>query len=694
MRLFLCCLLAWPTLCVAQTATDLEILHRRAQPVAYVSERLGPEATVDATGSAAISYGNGSPHTLLVAGIDQPGYAVSGVTEDGYLRLQRLAEPPPSYQFDGLWQGQPVEILRWGRSPLPGVILAPSVHFAGDRGASTGGALDRLYVDIGAASADEVAAAGVTLLDRVRLRQGAVPFGREGLAGPWLSSQAGAAVLLALADRWRQNPPAGRVTLVFADQQHYHNAGLLRTLRRFAAEPPDRIVALRPTGNDGLEGAAASPGGDQILRDLIALGRERSVEIHPRATATFSFGPFETASPWPAPAAAVNLGPANAGSSAEYYSWEELGQATGLLAAFAGDSSDTDWTAALRRHRPAPAEQRPTSPPDPLFDLLSELIEAPGVSGDEGAVRELIQQRLPAWARERSETDEAGNLIVRLGRGDEPKAVFIAHMDEIGFRISRIDATGRIAVDSRGGLSDELFAFRPLILRTPNGARTAWMERAGSVRLGPGLQAEAEALGAEVGQTLTPPKKLIRLLGERINGRSLDDRAGCAALLLALLALDGNKLAAEGAPVWFVFSSEEEVGLLGAEAFAKAHPPERVYAVDSLVTSDSPLEPKRLGYLRLGDGAALRALDNSGLTPRAAVEDVLALARQAQIPVQIGVTAGGNDGSKFTQYGAVNIPLSFPLRSSHTSAETADLRDLRALTALVELLANREISSR
>ena len=146
-------------------------------------------------------------------------------------------------------------------------------------------------------------------------------------------------------------------------------------------------------------------------------------------------------------------------------------------------------------------------------------------------------------------------------------------------------------------------------------------------------------------------------------------------------------------PVWFVFSAEEEVGLLGAEALARAHLPRRVYAVDSLVTPTRRSSPS--GWPMCASATAPRApLDNSGLTPRAEVERVLRLARQAKIPVQVGVTAGGNDGSKFTQYGAVNIPLSFALRSSHTSAETADLRDLRALQALVELLAKTELAGR
>ncbi len=673
----------------AWAQTDLEILNRHVEPASWVAERLGDQAAVDNTGSVRISYGSGSPHTLLVAGLDAPGFVVSGITDEGYLRLQRTAEPPPGYQFDTLWPGQPVEILRWNQDPLPGAALAPSVHFASDRSGYGGGTLDKLYIDIGASSSEEVGAVGVAVLDRVRLAIEPTTLGTDAVTGPWLSSHAGAALLLALADELESRPTAqGRTTLVFADQQQYHNQGLLRALRR---ERPDRILVIRPGGDGGLEAASAGERGGALLQSLLDRAKELGVELNRRTSAKLSFGPFESGDPWPAPAVVLTLGPQNEGTPAEILSWPSLAEAARLLADFA-DAPDSEWQERLQRESSAQPAAAPPEQGDPLFDLLAKLTESPGVSGAEGPVREAIQKRLPPWAAERAETDQTGNLIVRLGKPGRPRAIFIAHMDEIGFSVTRIDSTGRLSLASRGGLSDELYSYRPLRLWTARGPVSAVMERVGSALLGVQSEEEAHALGAAKDVSLTPPKQLRRLLGERISGRALDDRAGCATLLLALERLSAKSI--NGVPVWVVFSAEEEVGLVGAEAIAKTTAPERVYAVDSLVTSDSPLEPKRLGLLRLGDGAALRAMDNSGVSPRSEVERVAGMARRAGIPVQIGVTAGGNDGSKFVQYGSVNIPLSFPLRSSHTSAETADLRDLRALTDLIELLLSDELTSR
>ncbi|MCY4535406.1 MAG: hypothetical protein OXB91_08585, partial [Bryobacterales bacterium] len=103
--------------------------------------------------------------------------------------------------------------------------------------------------------------------------------------------------------------------------------------------------------------------------------------------------------------------------------------------------------------------------------------------------------------------------------------------------------------------------------------------------------------------------------------------------------------------------------------------------------SDSPLESQRIAFARLGEGAVLRAVDESGMTPTAEIARVTSLARQRKIPLQVGVTAGGNDGSVFRSLETVNVPIGFPLRYAHAAVETADLSDAEAVVDLVEALA-------
>jgi len=83
------------------------------------------------------------------------------------------------------------------------------------------------------------------------------------------------------------------------------------------------------------------------------------------------------------------------------------------------------------------------------------------------------------------------------------------------------------------------------------------------------------------------------------------------------------------------------------------------------------------------DKAILELLRITLRTPLELVTRVSRLARQHGIPLTIGVTGGGNDGAVFTRLGATDIPISWPLRYSHSPVELIDRRDLDALANLV-----------
>ena len=147
-----------------------------------------------------------------------------------------------------------------------------------------------------------------------------------------------------------------------------------------------------------------------------------------------------------------------------------------------------------------------------------------------------------------------------------------------------------------------------------------------------------------------------------------------------------------GRDVTFVWSTGEELGLTGATAYSERvakedNVPDFVFAIDTFVSSDSPLELKRFADAEIGKGFVVRAVDNSNITPREFVDRVVKLARENSIPVQYGVTGGGNDGSVFPRYGSVDIPLGWPLRYAHSPGEVIDTRDADALAKIIAVLA-------
>jgi len=326
--------------------------------------------------------------------------------------------------------------------------------------------------------------------------------------------------------------------------------------------------------------------------------------------------------------------------------------------------------------------------------VLAPLVEAYGVSGAETPVRETVKRLLPSWAK--TETDTAGNLWVRVGQGD-PVIVFVAHLDEIGFRVDSILDDGTLALRTRGGFFTSLYEAKPALVHGDGAAipgvflpRDSGFTRRIPpplrVSLGTATRAATEALGVKVGQTITMPKQYVRLAGTRATGRSFDDRIGSASQILALRRLDHTKLKHQ---VIFIWSTREEIGLEGAAVAARAlgTTPRRVHAIDTFVSADSPLELPNFAVAPLGAGAVARALDNSSITPPAYVDSLVALARTRGVALQVGTTNGGNDGSTFTPYGVVDVAMGWPLRYSHSPAEVIDLKDLVSLADLVRAIA-------
>jgi len=208
------------------------------------------------------------------------------------------------------------------------------------------------------------------------------------------------------------------------------------------------------------------------------------------------------------------------------------------------------------------------------------------------------------------------------------------------------------------------------------------------LHVGADSQRAVDDLGIKVGDTVTIPKHFSKLLGERVSIRSLDDRVGCTAMVRAVWELGSNFKR----NVTFVWSTREELGLEGSGDYALAassagKTPTTVFAIDTFVSSDSPIESHRFADAALGAGFVVRAVDNSNIAPWKDVMRLQQIAERHKISVQYGVTGGGNDGAMFQRYGSIDVPLSWPLRYSHSPAELIDLRDLESLTSVTVALA-------
>ncbi|HUT08503.1 MAG TPA: M20/M25/M40 family metallo-hydrolase [Candidatus Latescibacteria bacterium] len=333
------------------------------------------------------------------------------------------------------------------------------------------------------------------------------------------------------------------------------------------------------------------------------------------------------------------------------------------------------------------------------WDILREILLVPGVSGHEGPVADFIQGKLPSGYK--VQRDGMHNVWFTVGSG-KPHILFVAHSDELGWVVDKITPDGRVRVKRGGGMLAETAEARPVLIHTAHGAvpgvvapRPGYDNRRPQadapeapfspenfdIFLGVSTEAEARALGVAEGDSVTPKKVLVDFAPGLMASRAVDDRAGCAALIDAALRLKAESY--RNKTVTFAWDVQEETGLFGAAELAKTLKPDFVFAIDTFVSTDSPLESKRFGYLPVGKGAVLRSVDSSNVTPKTEIRKVMAIAKKRGIPIQVGNSRGGNDGSVFLAGGAVDIPLSWPGSYAHSLIEKIDRRDLEALTDLI-----------
>jgi putative aminopeptidase FrvX len=651
-----------------------------------------PGWEVDRWGNVVRTVGSGAPHRVLACGLDAPAYAASQITEDGYLRVHRIGWGSDHPLWDQQHEAKPVRILT-RQGPVVGVVARTNGHFAWQhRGTTTVTTEDELWIDVGAESAEEVRAAGIELLDPI-VRQ-LPPWVLEGgqVAGPAAGRRAGCAVAAALG--MGDGPETGALTVILSSQTVFGWVGLASAVTRM--EDVDEVVILGDGTAEGSDGTW-SPGGG-LGAALADRGLDRVHRIEPTV--------------------------GNAGAHLEWIAPQEIRALRDRAAQASGVTRDDGrWVGA-----PAPAQPEHTlADPgeDEVASLLDDFVDLYGASGHEWAVRRDLLARMPAWARERAIVDGIGNVIVEMGPEGEATH-FMAHLDEVGYQVTEVASDGVVTLESLGGALSTAWEGETALLHfDPEDAPSTaggdggdldprWKEqslRPGDVpaplkglflqRTAPERRSDDQPmkavfglsgdellrLGVRPGLQVTMFKDGTRMGAHRFVARGLDDRVGTIALLRALERINPEALAHR---IVFSWSVHEEGGLLGAEAIARRYgaTARRIYSVDTFVSSDTPLESPHFAYAALGAGPVLRAIESSGASPVSERDRVRRIAEGAGIPLQIGLTQGGTDGTRFTFRGAPNQGLSWPGRYSHSPGEVLDLRDVNRLVELIVNVAN------
>lgn len=311
-------------------------------------------------------------------------------------------------------------------------------------------------------------------------------------------------------------------------------------------------------------------------------------------------------------------------------------------------------------------------------------------------------------------SDTFGNAIgFKKGEGADPrpKIMLAGHMDEIGLMVTKIEEKGFLRFTQVGGVDQRIlpghevivYGKRPLTgligvkpphLTPPEEAQKAAKMRDLAIDLGL-PEAQVRDL-VKVGDVATFKRQVTELMGDVLSGKSMDDRAGVAVILVALDELRKYKVQAD---VYGVATTQEEIGLKGAITAAYGIHPDIGVAID-VCHGETPGVPE-WQTSALGKGPALAMGANIHPKVYAGLEKGAA---ELGIPFQVepAPAATGTDawGIQMSAEGVASALISIPLRYMHTSVETLSVGDvekagrlLARFIASVDALFVKELTS-
>lgn len=339
------------------------------------------------------------------------------------------------------------------------------------------------------------------------------------------------------------------------------------------------------------------------------------------------------------------------------------------------------------------------------IQILKQLCQSFGVAGQEqeavACAGQLCQQ-----LGELSSTPH-GSLICRIHppREGGVHLMLNAHIDEIGLLVTHIEDSGFLRVDRCGGVDRRLLAASPVVVHTPQGelpgviAVPAEHLEEGTpknltlrqVCVDVGLTGEEARARIPLGSRISFAGPFTQLQNGLVSGKALDDRCGCAAIVLA-----GEQLRRQGADfgLSLMFSTQEETSALGSATAAWALRPTHSIVVD-VTFADAP----GLGEFHCGKLGSGPMVGMSALLSREMAKGLLQTAQQQEIPCQVEVMGGGHTGTDAdsiapSREGVCTCCLSIPQRNMHTPVEIVSAADVENTAKLIAEYAIREFQGR
>lgn len=320
--------------------------------------------------------------------------------------------------------------------------------------------------------------------------------------------------------------------------------------------------------------------------------------------------------------------------------------------------------------------------------MLKTLCELCGTSGYEDEVRRYItdfltEEDIPFYE------DNVGNVIAKKGKSPEKIGLF-AHIDEVGFGVKGFSESGLIKFAPVGGILEKILPshavtigknkIKGVIGNIPKHLKKGEEKKLSYddffIDIGAKSKEDAKK-DVSIGDPIYWISEYVEFGNNLVKAKALDDRAGVSVILRLLKETDFSFTA--------VFTTREEIGIVGAKTVAKSLKVENALVLEVTTCADNPSTQEKTTIL--GDGVALSVMDRGSISDFEFNEEIVSIAKKNKIPFQKKLTTmGGNDAGAITFFGGgiKTATLSLPGRYIHSPTTVISKDDYNSMFELAK----------
>lgn len=331
--------------------------------------------------------------------------------------------------------------------------------------------------------------------------------------------------------------------------------------------------------------------------------------------------------------------------------------------------------------------------------FLEEITALAGVPGYEAGVNGAIARWFAPYAQ-KTFTDDLESLYAQVGEGDGPRVLVCAHQDEIGLVVTRIEDDGSVRFFRNGGVDPRILPAMEVAVMTKDGplcgvigAKAPHLlsekERETALTMEDlyidvGYPVEEVRRRVRVGDMVVMLAPTLNLAGGHMAGKTMDDRACVASMLVAAEQLSRTRTSAQ---TWFVSTSQEEIGSKGARAAAYRLEPDFAIAID--VTQGTTPGARKFETYPLDKPTIAHGPNIHPLLEKIARETAKENGVAYSLEVCPGVTATDAEETQIARGGVPTLLLSVPLKYMHTTVELLKVDAVRQTGRLIALVIER-----